>query len=324
MVSVPARDYEERPAGRTVGFGPVGMLVLSGVSLGVATALTKIALEQLTPIDVFGIEVGVSAVVLIALAWARGARPRRANPALLVLGVLEPGLAYLLFDLGVQRTTASHAALLVALDAPLTLALAVVFLRERVDIALVGSLALGVGGSVLVSSGGEGSESSLLGDVLVIAATAAAAAFTVIARRVASDHDPVVLTALQMLGALVIAVPVFGGSLGLGRSHLAAADGGHLALAVLVGLLGGIVPFLLFNRAIRDVSASRASLVLVFVPVVGAAASVLLLHETLTRAAVIGGGLALLGSLLAVRRDEGPTESTDESTEARIAAADLR
>ena len=153
MASVLVSDREERRARRRVGFGPVGMLVLSGISLGVATALTKIALEQLTPIDVFGIEVGVSAVVLIALAWARGARPRRVSPALLVLGVLEPGLAYLLFDLGVQRTTASRAALLVALDAPLTLALAVVFLRERVDLALVGSLALGVGGSVLVSWG---------------------------------------------------------------------------------------------------------------------------------------------------------------------------
>ena len=151
----------------------------------------------------------------------------------------------------------------------------------------------------------------------------AAAGFTVIARRAASDHDPVVLTALQMAGALVIAVPVFGGSLGLGRSHLAAADGGHLALALLVGLLGGIVPFLLFNRAIRDVSASRASLVLVFVPVIGAAASVLLLHETLTRVAVVGGALALLGSLLAVRRDEDPTKSS-ESSESAIPAGGLR
>ena len=127
-----------------------------------------------------------------------------------------------------------------------------------------------------------------------------------------------------MLGTLLIAVPVFAGSLGLGRSHLAAADGAHLALAVLVGLLGGIVPFLLFNRAIRDVSASRASLVLVFVPVIGAAASVLLLHETLTRAAVVGGALALLGSLVAVRRDDGVTEPPDAIAEAETPVAGLR
>jgi drug/metabolite transporter (DMT)-like permease len=46
-----------------------------------------------------------------------------------VLGVLEPGLTYVLFDLGVRRTTTSHAALLLALDSPATLALAAMFLR---------------------------------------------------------------------------------------------------------------------------------------------------------------------------------------------------
>ena len=198
--------------------GPVGMLVLSGISLGLATALSKITLEQLTPVDLFGVEVLVSAVPLVALAWIRGARPSRPDPRLLVLGVLEPGLAYLLFDLGVQRTAASHAALLVALDAPITLALAVMFLRERVDLPLVWSLALGVGGSVLVSWGGQGAETSLVGDLLVVAATVAAAAFTVLARHVAPAHDPVVLTALQMIGAMTIAVPVFAASLGLGHS----------------------------------------------------------------------------------------------------------
>ena len=35
---------------------------------------------------------------------------------LLVLEVLEPGLTYVLFDLGVRLTTASHAALLLAFD----------------------------------------------------------------------------------------------------------------------------------------------------------------------------------------------------------------
>ena len=55
-----------------VVYGPVGMLVLSGISLGLATALSKITLEQLTPVDLFGVEVLVSAVPLVALAWIRG------------------------------------------------------------------------------------------------------------------------------------------------------------------------------------------------------------------------------------------------------------
>jgi drug/metabolite transporter (DMT)-like permease len=70
---------------------------------------------------------------------------------LLVLGVLEPGLTYVLLDLAVRRTTASHAALLLALDGPATLALAVRFLRERISLPLLTSLVMGLAGSVLVT-----------------------------------------------------------------------------------------------------------------------------------------------------------------------------
>jgi len=56
-----------------------------------------------------------------------------------------------LFDLGVRRTTASHAALLLALDSPAPLALAVMFLRERINLSLLTSLVMGLASSVLVT-----------------------------------------------------------------------------------------------------------------------------------------------------------------------------
>jgi hypothetical protein len=46
-----------------------------------------------------GIEILVSAMPLAFLAVVRGSRPSRPDPILLVLGVLEPGLTYVLFDL---------------------------------------------------------------------------------------------------------------------------------------------------------------------------------------------------------------------------------
>ena len=49
--------------------------------LGPSTALSKIALEQLTATDLFGIEILVAAVPLSWLALARGARPSRPTRA---------------------------------------------------------------------------------------------------------------------------------------------------------------------------------------------------------------------------------------------------
>ena len=253
------------------------------------------------------------------LALVRGARPGGPSPVLLLLGVLEPGLTYLLFDLGVERTAASHAALLLALDAPATLVLAVAFLSERVDLPLAASLALGVGGTVLVTWHADGAEASLTGDILVIGSTLTGAAFGVLARHAAPNRDPVVVTAVQMLGALFVAVPVFVVSFARGASSIRAADGAHLALAVAVGLLGGVIPFLLFNRAIARVPATRAGLVLVLVPVVGAGASVLLLTERISGVAVSGGVLAVAGAALAALRTERRSSHPQ-----RLGHADLR
>lgn len=285
----------------------IGLLAPACISWGLSTALTKIVLEQLTPVDLFGIEVLVSAVPLALLALIRGARPGRPSPVLLLLGVLEPGLTYLFFDLGVGRTAASHAALLLALDAPATLVLAVAFLSERVDPPLVASLALGVTGTVLVTWRAGGGDASLTGDVLVIGSALTGAAFGVLARRAAPNRDLVVMTAVQMLGALSVAVPVFVVSFVRRASSIGTADGAHLTLAVAVGLLGGVIPFLLFNRAIARVPATQASLVLVLIPVVGAGASVLFLAERISGLAVAGGVLALAGAAMAaLRADDGP------------------
>lgn len=288
----------------------VGKLVLACLSWGFSTALTKIVLDQLTPVDLFGIEILVSAIPLAFLAVARGVRPSRPDPVLLVLGLLEPGLTYVLFDLGVRRTTASHAALLLALDSPATLAMAVMFLRERIDFPLLMSLVMGLGGSVLVTWHSDGAGSTLIGDALVIGSSLTAAGYGVLARHVAPGRDPVIVTAVQMLGALMIAVPIFVTSAARGDSHIASADLAHLALAMTVGLLGGVIPFLLFNDAITELTASRAGLIGVLVPVVGAVASILLLDEKITALALIGGCFALIAAVIASRRDDNPRAFT--------------
>jgi drug/metabolite transporter (DMT)-like permease len=112
-----------------------------------------------------------------------------------------------------------------------------------------------------------------------------------------------------MLGALMIAVPIFATSVARGDSHIATVDLAHFALAITVGLLGGIIPFLLFNSAITELTASRAGLIGVRVPVVGAAASILLLHEQISALALTGGCFALIAAVMAARREDDPCPS---------------
>src|SRR4051812_32322756 len=125
---------------------PVFFLGLAALSWGVSTALSKLAVEQLTSLDLFAIEVGTGALFLGAAAYARGVRPGRPSRDVVALGVLEPGLAFLLFDLGITRTAATHGALLLSTDTLFTVALAWALLEERIDRRIVAALAAGLAG----------------------------------------------------------------------------------------------------------------------------------------------------------------------------------
>jgi|1186.fasta_scaffold08222_2 drug/metabolite transporter (DMT)-like permease len=284
------------------------MLLLASVSWGVSAALSKVALEQLTPLDLFGVQVATGALVLCAVALLRGARPARPSAVVLFLGVLEPGLSFLLFDVGLEHTAATHGALLLATDSLFTVALAVALLRERLDTRLGMALAAGFVGAVLVSLHGGGSMSSLAGDLLIVAAALAAAGYAVLARYLAPGRDAITLTTVQMLGAAALSVPLAAGGAAAGHSHLGHADTGTALAALADGILASAVPFLLYNAAIARVTATAAGLVLTLVPLIGTLASLALLSETLGSPQVVGGAFVVLAAgLAATRADPHPS-----------------
>jgi drug/metabolite transporter (DMT)-like permease len=121
----------------------------------------------------------------------------------------------------------------------------------------------------------------------------------VLAKGAAARHDPVALTAGQMFVAAGIAIPLAAGAALAHHSHLGHAAAGHLGVAVAVGLLASVVPFVLYNAAIDRVSVSISGLVLTLVPLYGALASVVVVGETLAAWQLVGGAFVLLAAALA-------------------------
>jgi drug/metabolite transporter (DMT)-like permease len=289
---------------RTRPFPATGALLVAALCWGVSTALSKIAIAELAPTDLFAVEVSTGAVCLGIAALVRGARPRRPSGPVVLLGVLEPGLAFLLFDIGIAHTAATDGALLLSTDSLFTAGLAAAFLGERLGPRLRLALAAGVAGSLLVSLNGGGGMGSLLGDGLVLAASLSAAGYGVLARRVAPGRDTLSLTAVQMLVAAAIALAAAAGSFAGHHSHIADADAGHLAAALAVGILASVVPFVLYNAAIARVTATAAGLTLTLVPLFGTLASLLLLGEPLGGIQLAGGACVIAAAALAATGGE--------------------
>jgi len=273
---------------------PLTLMVVAATSWAAATVLTKVALGELTPLDVLGIELLSSAVAMVCLSAARG-RPflPQGWPVFALLGLLEPGLSFGLFDVGLSRTGAADGALLIASESVFGVVLARALLGERLSAATRGVVAVGFAGAALVGLEQTGHGASLEGDLLVLAASALAACHGVGVRRTSAGADNLAATSTQLVAAALVAAPIVLVADTRGTTGVTSADAAHLIAAVATGLLGGAIPFLAFNLAIRDLTVAHAGLMLNLIPVLAAGGAVAALGERLRWPELVGGLLVV-------------------------------
>lgn len=279
----------------------IGLMTLAALSWGSGIVMTKVTLEQLHPVDVLGIELGVGAAVVCGVLWLRGdVGAFSAWRGFALLGLLEPGLSYALGDFGLDKTGAADAALLVSSETLFAAVLARLVLGERMSRRVAFAIAAGFAGSVVLGLGATGSsDASVVGDVLILGSSAAAAAYTVAARRTAREGQPdaLAVTAVQLVVAAIVCAPFVAAAAAAGQSNLGQADAAHLLAAVATGVLTTAIPFVLFNLAIRDVEVAGGALVLNLVPVIAATLAVVLLGEALGALQLFAGGVVVLAAL---------------------------
>jgi drug/metabolite transporter (DMT)-like permease len=271
------------------------MLSVAAVSWGASAVTSKYALGGITYTDLLLVELVVGTLLLAGYAALTGNLRRTPHWRLYaVLGLFEPALAFALFDAGLVHTGATDGALLVALENVFAVLIAVVVLHERPGAGLFAALALGFGGTVLVSAEGGSTGATIGGDLLVLGGALTAGAFAAMARGVAGRDHPVTVTTYQFIFATLFALPLIAAS----HSQLGNADAGHLAVAVATGVLGSAVPFLLYNAAIASTRASRAAIVLNLIPVFGVLFAFVLLGERPGPIQLAGGALIVVALAL--------------------------
>jgi drug/metabolite transporter (DMT)-like permease len=284
---------------------------------GLSTTLSVIALHSVRPVDLAAVELCGASVVLLAVAAATGRLTQRGALRQLLLGGLDPGLAFLLADLGLARTSASAGSLLIAADPLLSVLLAVVFLAERLSVRGTVALTVGLSGSALIAlktADRNASGSATIGNLLVLAGVASAAVFLVAARRFSNDMDSLSASAWQVTGGALITAPFVAWSWHAHGSRLGLANttGWTTCLVVLLcGALGAAA----FNRGIGKVSATRAGQLLNLTPVVGLLTAAALLGERPSAWQLIGGGFTFVGLALVLPAKTSPVDDDDSVRE---------
>jgi drug/metabolite transporter (DMT)-like permease len=155
-------------------------------------------------------------------------------------------------------------------------------------------------GVAVVVYGGLTGNTSLLGNLLVVVATVCWGSYAVLSLPLLRRHSPLVVASYTMLfgglGALPLALPGF---LDAGWVEASARTWEALAYSTLLVAAFG---FWAWQRGVSQVGANRVLVYQYLITLVGVAAGVLLLGESLTANKVLGGAVILLGVYLARRR----------------------
>jgi len=267
----------------------------------------KVVVSSLTPLMGSLARYVVACIALLAAAFVlEGGLPRLTRSqwfGTFLLGLVGV-FAYNLFFMGaLQKLPASRAALIIALNPAITIAISALVLKERLSARRWVGVAAALFGVAIVVSRGDlttlAGGSLGVGELLMFAAVVSWAVYTILGRKVLGGLTPLAATNYAALwGTLMLGIvtaPQFT------TLHAAQFDWRVNISLLYLGVCGTALAFVWYYMSVKRFGAGRASIFNNLVPVFGVAISVLLLGDKLLPSMLIGGAVTILGVFMVSR-----------------------
>ena len=278
----------------------VGSALLAALLFGLSTPLAKLLLGELPPLLLAGLLYLGSGIGLTSL---RLVRRLRGTPAAGLAGLAARDVPWLagavvfggligpvLLMVGLQRTPAAAAALLLNLEGVFTALLAWFVFKENVDRRIALGMGLIVAGGVALSWQGREGLVLPLGALAVAGASLCWAIDNNLTQKVAA-LDPLLLASVK--GAVAGAV-----NTGLALHGRGLPEGRAVAGAMFVGFVGYGLSLALFVLALRHLGTARTGAYFSLAPFMGAVFAIVLLREPLSPALLVAGAVMGVGTWL--------------------------
>ncbi len=295
---------QKEQAVKTVKLRTVSVAGITAI-YAVCFALIKSGLAFAPPLRFAGLRALIGGTALLGFDAAAG-RPLlpvlRSLPWLLALAVTTTvGFGAMFLSPG--RTGAGIASVLGNTQPLFAVLLAALFLRERITRGKGASLVLGSTGVALISypalAGPEAHGVS--GPALALAVSVAAAAGSVIIKRMGRQHDLLTMTAWQLI---IGSLPLLSASAITERGATITWNTEFTALLLFLALFGTSLATFAWYRLIQREEVGRLSLFLFLVPLFGLAIGAFILRETISPLEVAGAVLTIAGVGAMMREQE--------------------
>ncbi|WP_043307752.1 DMT family transporter [Pseudomonas sp. ML96] len=233
--------------------------------------------------------------LVLPLGGAPLARPTpRQWLQLALLGSCGVFLYNLCFFFGLQYTSASRAALIVALNPALIALAGFLFYGERLTSLRLFGIVLCLAGAGLVILGREGSvlEGAWWGDLLILGCVLSWVIYSVFSRGLSQALGPLHTVSYSIwLGTLMLCAA----ALALSRGAWSMPNIDQWLSLLYLGAIGSALAYIWYYDGIRRIGATRSGVFIALNPLTAVLFGTLLLDEQLTAQIALGGVLAIVG-----------------------------
>lgn len=300
----------------TARFGSVDLTLLAlvvvwGVNYSVIKGAIAGPAAPFSPFAFNAIRFAVAAFLLLGvLVWKRHALIRSPRELALVfgLGFLGNSLYQFLFILGVGKTSVASGALILAAVPVIVALFAAIARTERLSGIAWCGIVLSVAGIAIVvfaSEGGAPGDSSLEGDLLILAAAVVWSVYTVLAAPLLKRYSTTQVTSLSLCAGTIplvlIAMP------DLARTEWRAVPASAWLAAFFSGSLALALGYVVWNRGVKHIGGTRTAVYSNLTPLVAAGYAAATRGEAFTRFHLVGAIVVIAGiNLTRVGRTPAP------------------
>lgn len=280
-------------------------LIITTIIWGSGFVVMKNSVEVVTPAYLLALRFTIASVALVAVFWKRVKKISKSD--VMCGGLLGVFLfvSYFFQTYGLKYTTASKNAFITTLYVILVPFLHWFYNRKKPSRNNVAAAGIAVLGLALLSL--EGDFSVNIGDLMTLVCGFFFAFHIVFIDRYTEDHDPIILTVIQMVMAAILSwaiAPLLEGSLDITVINTSMMTG-----LLYLGIFCTMFCFLLQNVGQKHLTPNTSSIILSFEAVFGLLFSVLFLGEQLTIKLAAGCVLMFASVLLSEYKRKGSAKA---------------
>ncbi|SDI41222.1 DMT family transporter [Natribacillus halophilus] len=275
---------------------------------GYAWVLMKEALTYMGPFTFSAFRFGTGAATLLLIVWILkiGLPPKRYWKHLIIVGILQTSIVFLLVMYGLEFVDAGQSSILLYSMPVWSSILAVIFLGEKITPAKMTGLIMGILGLLTILGWDIWTGQSfdvIFGQLLIIKAALSWAAANIYYRLRVQELPKLQASAFQM----------FFGAIGITAATIIMEWGEPIVLnaesiyyILFTGVLASALCFTVWYIVISKIDMVSATISTLLVPIFGLTFSSILLDEQMTVGVVAGSALIIIGiSIATISKKEG-------------------